>query len=367
MDLRADVGGLVPRVALAQRASPVEEPRGELLGDRRLDQQPAAGEADLAGVVVLLHGVGHGQVEVRVGEDQQRRLPAQLQRDGGQVGGGRGGDVPGGGDRAGEADPGHVRVGDQRGADLLAVPLDHVEHPVRQPRLGRDVGQQRRGQRRPLGRLQHHRVPGRERRRDLPRGEHQRGVPRRDQRAHPGRVPAHVVAVATGLEVRMAQPDQPVGEEAEVVRHPGHHAAPVRAQQRAVVGGLDLGELLQPLLDAVRDRVQQRGALLPARAGPGRERPAGRLDGGVGVAGPAARDLGEDRAVDRREVGEHPARPAAFPADPLSGVDFRAGDGDRIRHPRPLDEKIVRDQTYFSHRPPSTVPASPGLRSMCAL
>ena len=87
---------------------------GELLGDRLVDQQPGAGQADLPGVVVLADRVADGQVQVGVGEHEQRGLAAQLERDRGELRPGRRGDLAAGGDRAGEADPGQVRVRGQR-------------------------------------------------------------------------------------------------------------------------------------------------------------------------------------------------------------------------------------------------------------
>jgi hypothetical protein len=77
-----------------------------------------------------------------------------------------------------------------------------------------------------------------------------------------------VVAVAAGLEVVVVQAQQVVGEEPEVHRHPRHDAAAVRAQQRAVSQVSDLGQVLEALLDAVRDRVQHRGPLGWGGAGP---------------------------------------------------------------------------------------------------
>ena len=76
-----------------------------------------------------------------------------------------------------------------------------------------------------------------------------------------GRVVAHVIAVPAGLAVGMVEPLEEVGEEPEVVGDPGHHAAPVRAEQGAVVAGLDDGQVVGAGVDAVGDRVQDRGAL----------------------------------------------------------------------------------------------------------
>jgi hypothetical protein len=89
----------------------------------------------------------------------------------------------------------------QRRPGLAAQALHHVEHAVGEPGLAGDVGQQAGGERRPLRRLGHHRVPGRERRRDPPGREHERGVPRGDDRGDPGRRPRHLLAVPADLQV----------------------------------------------------------------------------------------------------------------------------------------------------------------------
>ena len=74
------------------------------------------------------------------------------------------------------------RISHQRGAGLGAEPLDDVEHAGGQPGLGGDVGEQRRGERRPLRRLGDHGVARGERRGDPPGRQHQRRVPGRDRR-----------------------------------------------------------------------------------------------------------------------------------------------------------------------------------------
>src|SRR5438309_1158510 len=66
VDQRADVGGLVAGIALAEVTGPVQEPLGELGRDRGVDEQPGTGQADLPGVVELLDGERDGQVQVGV-------------------------------------------------------------------------------------------------------------------------------------------------------------------------------------------------------------------------------------------------------------------------------------------------------------
>ena len=158
--------------------------------DRVLDEEPRAREAHLPRVVELVHRLLHGGVQVRVREDQERRLPSELEGDRREVRAGRRGHELAGRHRAGERDPPDVGMRDERGARLLADPLDDVEGAVGHPGVARDVGEERGGERRPLGRLRDHGIPGGERRRDPPRREHQRRVPRRDHHGDAGRDPS---------------------------------------------------------------------------------------------------------------------------------------------------------------------------------
>ena len=76
----ADVGGLVARVALADRRAPA---RGRRATNSSaidvLDEDAERAQADLAGVVELLDREVDREVEVGVVEDQQRRLAAELE------------------------------------------------------------------------------------------------------------------------------------------------------------------------------------------------------------------------------------------------------------------------------------------------
>ena len=106
--------------------------REELAGDRFLHQDAEGAQADLAGIVELLDRQAHRQVEVGVGEDEQRGLAAQLERHRDDVGCGRGRDEPGRGHRPGKGHPADARVRAQRGARLGPEPLHDVEDPGRQ-------------------------------------------------------------------------------------------------------------------------------------------------------------------------------------------------------------------------------------------
>ena len=242
----------------------------------------------------------------------------------------------------------------QRRAGLVAQALDDVEDAVGQPGLAGDVGQQAGGQRRPLRRLGHHRVPGRERGRDPPGRQHERGVPRRDHRGDPGGRPGHLLTVAGDLQAAAVQFAEPAGEEAEVLRDPRHHAAAVGAQQRSVVAGLHLRQVLDPPLDAVGDRVQDGGP-----AGWRGRRPAWNASRGactacrdLGLAAPG--DLGERLPVDGGEVGERARRRHPAPADPVPGVDGHAGHA-RLAHRHPVFTQSVPPAAAHAARRHSAV------------
>ena len=271
-------------------------------------------------------GVGDGEVQVGVGEHQQRGLAAQLQRDRGQLGAGRGGDQAAGRDRAGEADPGHGPGCAASGAPASgAQALHDVEHAVGQPGVAGDVGQQARGQRRPLRRLGDHGVPGRERGGDPPGRQHQRRVPRRDHRGDAGRGPGHLLPVSGDLQVPGVELAEPVGEEPEVVRHPRHHAAPVRAQQRAVVAvstwASSSARRSMPSAIAFRILARCSGGVA---AQPPKASRAARTAASTSAAAPRAIS-----ASGRSSMGEMSVKvaggadPAA--ADPVPGVDVDAG------------------------------------------
>jgi hypothetical protein len=82
---------LTHRVTHAQRASRLHETLDELVVEVSVHVGPLVAGADLAAVPETgVDRVLHRGVEVRVLEDNERRLAAQFQRDGGDVlGGGR--------------------------------------------------------------------------------------------------------------------------------------------------------------------------------------------------------------------------------------------------------------------------------------
>ena len=73
-DLRTDVGGLLARIPLSQRRHRLGEPHEELIVDRVLDEEPRAREADLTGVIELVHRLFHGGIEVVFGGGPNEEL-----------------------------------------------------------------------------------------------------------------------------------------------------------------------------------------------------------------------------------------------------------------------------------------------------
>ena len=82
VDQRADVDAVVLAAADGERAHPLAELLGELLGHRAVHQEPVGGGARLAHVAHLGdHRAVDGGVDVGVLEDQERRVAAELHAD----------------------------------------------------------------------------------------------------------------------------------------------------------------------------------------------------------------------------------------------------------------------------------------------
>ena len=99
---------------------------------------------------------------------------------------------------------------------------------------------------------------------------------------------------------------EPVGEEPEVLRRPRHHAAPVRAQQRAVVAASRPGPDPRPALSmpsAIACSTAAPLARRQSRPSRGRRAPAARTAAATSAA-PPRRHLGHRLLVDRGQVGE---------------------------------------------------------------
>ena len=211
--------------------------------------------------------------------------------------GGRAGDHLADLGRPGERDLVDVRVLDQRAAGVAGAG-DDVDDAGRQVGLLADLGEQQRGQRRRLGRLEHDGVAAGERRRDLPGQHQQREVPRDDLAGDAERLGVRPEARVVEL----------VGP-ARVVEEPGRHQRDVDvarlADRLAVVERLEHRQLAGALLQDAGDPEQVLAALPGRQLGPdlvvGLAR-RGHRAVDVGLAGLG--DLGEHllgRGADRLE------------------------------------------------------------------
>jgi hypothetical protein len=157
-DQRADVGGLIERIAGLQLLHAFDEQVGELSVDRMLDQNALHGNAGLAGVAeasgdAALGGVG----EVGVAVDDDGRVAAEFEND--FLFSGAALDVPADGDAAGEADELDAVVGDEQ-AGVFVGEREHVEAAIGPARLLYALGEKQRAER-SLGRgLQNHGAAG---------------------------------------------------------------------------------------------------------------------------------------------------------------------------------------------------------------
>ena len=306
----------------------------EDVADAVLDEEARAGEAHLARVVVLAGRLARGRVDVGVLEHDEGVLAAELAGERNDVAGRRDADVTRRLGRAGERDTTDQRVGDERGARLLADPLNDVEDAGRQPRLGDEVGEQRARERRPLRRLEHDRAAGSQGRGRLPGRKHEGGVPRCDHRDRPRGHPLHAVPGAVRAPVPLLVGDGEIGVGPVVPRSTGDDAGSERAQQHRHVLALDGSEALDVRIDEVAEPSQVVGAARRAERRPGGEGVVRGEDGAVDLLRPRSGHLGEQALVDRRAVLEALCGRDPLAADEVVGRDGDAGDLDPMVHGR---------------------------------
>ena len=269
MHERADLGLLVVRVADDDALGALGVALAELVVDRALDQDAAAGRAALAvqREDAEQRRVDRG-VEVGVGEHDGGRLAAELHREALEERRRVAEDQLPRAALARERDQGNIGMLDEGVARLLAEPVDEVEHPLRQPGVLEDPRPEARRQRRELGRLEHDRAAGGERGRQLPALEHERRVPRGDEPGDADRLAVDVVHLLAGHLVGVVGlGDDQVGEEPEVLGGALRLSERLRDRQ-AGVEGLPLGELAVARFDGVGDPVQDARAVAGQHPGP---------------------------------------------------------------------------------------------------
>ncbi len=234
-----------------------------------IDEDPAGGSAVLTGVAEAGEDDAGGDgVEVRVGEDEDRRLATELEvhpferrHRGGRH------RLPGA-HAAGDRHQVDVGVGGDRGADDGTVTGHNIQNACRED-VGHELGETKRGQRSLLGRLEDTGVTGREDRPELPGRHQERVVPRRDRAdntdrlTHDGRgAPLDVLPRCEGglrADGTCHEPEGVDGGSDVVGREPARLAR---------VAGLELGELGRVLLDDTGDREESVGPVLGGTPAP---------------------------------------------------------------------------------------------------
>ncbi len=286
-------------------ADPSDEPFRELTLDRFLHEQPARRRAALAvqavdheddrverslEIGVFEHHDGILAAELEVQALQRRRALSHDRAAGRRLADERDG-----------ADRGMLRRGF---AGRFAEPVNRVQHTGRQSGRGRNLGEQRRRDGAPLGRLVHDGAAGSQSRRDLPRRQHERRVPGRDRRDRAERLAHRVIDVLARRQRQAAlRFGRFVGKEPKILgaalrgrRHEANRLTGVdRFEQR---------DLFRPRLDRVGDVVQQIASVAAREIAPGRERALRGLRGRRNIRRVAGGDGREQRVVQRRAVLE---------------------------------------------------------------
>ena len=192
-------------------------------------------------------------------------------------------DGPAHGERAGEADTGHVRMRDECLA-CRRVALDEVEHAVREARPLCRVDEQGRGQGGERGRFEDRGAAGEQGRGDLPDRDGEREVPGRDESDDADGAAEGVGEGAVLLGGRGDPAEEPGLSRGEVEYGAGSgHLAARLAQQLALLPGDRRGELRFPFGELPADRGQVRGPLDRSACPPGGQGRRGGVHRPVGV------------------------------------------------------------------------------------
>ncbi|CAM2147310.1 hypothetical protein PT2222_10131 [Paraburkholderia tropica] len=297
--LRADHRLRVERMALLDRRHALERALHEAVVDLFVDQHARRAGTHFALIEREHREAFERLVEIavvvieHVGEENVRALAAQFQRHGNDVLARVLHDQAARRRFAGEGDLGDALVRRERLACFEAEAVHDVEHARRQQILN-DLGEHEHRGGRLLGGFEHDAVAGRERGRELPGGHQDREIPRDDLADHAERfmeVIGDRVVIDFGdaafLRAHAAR------EIAKVIGRERNVGGQRFAQRLAVVDGFGHGELVQVLLDAVGDAIEDVGAL-------GRR---GLAPGGLGFVRGVERqlDVGFARARNRRE------------------------------------------------------------------
>ena len=305
-DQRAHLGFALERRAELDLLRLLGHRLDELLVDRLLHQDAAAGRADFALIDEdAEERAVDGGFEIGVGKENVRRLAAEFERDAlHRVGGLLDDDLAHGG-AAGECDLVDVGMLHERGAAGLAETGNNVDHARRQAAVGEMFRKFERGERRLLRGLKHAGASGGQRRRQFPRRHQQRIVPRNNLSGNADRLferKAHRI-VGNGIHIA-----DNFGREPAVIFEAGGDIVEVVLgfdDRLAGVAAFEFGERGQIGANFFGQAEQHAAALLRGCRRPRAffESGLGSGDGAVHVVGRGVRNLGDyffgRRIVDR--------------------------------------------------------------------
>ena len=299
-----------------QRAHRSAEPLGELLGDRLLHEEPVRGGAGLPAVAHLGHhrALDRG-VEIGVVEDEERLVAAELHRDVDD----RGRRPAPSSSRPTPVEPVNdslrTRVVGERGLDQLARACRWSARSRRRrgaPASPSSCGEQQRGQRRLLGRLEHDRAAGREGRADLAGGHRGREVPRRQQqrRRRPACGRSGCGSPRTAPSAARRRPAPPPRRTSGRTRRRRSTSPRASVSDLPISSDMRKRELLLALGHQLERPAQHLGALARRGRGPPRLRGRRRVDRGQRVLG-GGRDAASTSPVDGSRTSKRPPEPRA--------------------------------------------------------
>ncbi len=286
-----------------------------------LHQDPGPRAAILPGVVE--HRVGRGRgglLQIGIGEHDVGALPAQFQGEPLDLPRASGHHLAPDLGRPGEHDLPDRRMIDQALAHHPALARQHLQHPVGQAGLGRQLADPDGGQRGHLGRLGDHGVPRGQGRRHAPGQDRHREVPRHDQPDHAdGLVEGDVQAAGH----RNLPPGQPLGRGRVVVQDvadvPGLPAGLAERMTRA--GDLQPGQFVEVGVDGGGEPAQQGRAVAGRDRAPAGLRGGRPVDGGVGLLRRGARHRGDRLLGGRIEDRELRHAATSLKSRRLGGLD----------------------------------------------
>ncbi len=183
------------------------------------------------------------------------------------------------------------------GVDRLLVAVHDLEHAVGQTGLLQQIGEDQRGRRIALRRLQDEAVAARQRDRQHPQRHHRREVERGDAGDDAERLAQReAVDLAADLigEITLEDLRRPRGELHDL--DAARHLAQRVGQHLAVLGGDDGGKLARVAVEQIAEAEHHAGSDQGRRRGPSRERRLRRPNGGIDVLAPGERHLARDLA-----------------------------------------------------------------------